>query len=172
MLISWPTGCFWGCGEAVFAGQAGGGTSPWVGDGEAGGHRPPTPRSVVGGLGCQAGLGAPLGPRFGENQPGLGLSQLEEAARRWGREKQELGTRLLEREHSFPHAPTSVSTRRGPGPPCIGGWRPAFAAGGVEGGSGSWGGWGSRGLHAQPPGRIYLSWPAGPWAGGRWKSGP
>ncbi|XP_035755394.1 coiled-coil domain-containing protein 33 [Egretta garzetta] len=33
--------------------------------------------------------------------------QLEEAARRWGREKQELGTRLLEREHSFPHAPTS-----------------------------------------------------------------
>ncbi|NWH42638.1 CCD33 protein, partial [Fregata magnificens] len=34
--------------------------------------------------------------------------QLEEAARRWGREKQELGTRLLEREHGFPHAPTSV----------------------------------------------------------------
>ncbi|XP_009953933.1 PREDICTED: coiled-coil domain-containing protein 33, partial [Leptosomus discolor] len=33
--------------------------------------------------------------------------QLEEAARRWGREKQELGTRLLEREHGFSHAPTS-----------------------------------------------------------------
>ncbi|KAM6196100.1 coiled-coil domain-containing protein 33 [Sarcoramphus papa] len=33
--------------------------------------------------------------------------QLEEAARRWGREKQELGTRLLEREHGFPHAPAS-----------------------------------------------------------------
>ncbi|XP_063203337.1 coiled-coil domain-containing protein 33 [Chroicocephalus ridibundus] len=33
--------------------------------------------------------------------------QLEEAARRWGREKQDLGTRLLEREHRFPHAPTS-----------------------------------------------------------------
>ncbi|XP_054693395.1 coiled-coil domain-containing protein 33 [Grus americana] len=31
--------------------------------------------------------------------------QLEEAARRWGREKQELGTRLREREHGFPHAP-------------------------------------------------------------------
>ncbi|KAM6388110.1 LOW QUALITY PROTEIN: coiled-coil domain-containing protein 33 [Pluvialis apricaria] len=33
--------------------------------------------------------------------------QLEEAARRWGREKQELGTRLLEREHGFSHAPGS-----------------------------------------------------------------
>ncbi|XP_071899705.1 coiled-coil domain-containing protein 33 isoform X2 [Anas platyrhynchos] len=40
--------------------------------------------------------------------------QLEEAARRWGREKQELGTRLLEQEHGFggsaprsPHIPTS-----------------------------------------------------------------
>uniref|UniRef100_A0A8B9IMH7 Coiled-coil domain containing 33 n=1 Tax=Anser cygnoides TaxID=8845 RepID=A0A8B9IMH7_ANSCY len=40
--------------------------------------------------------------------------QLEEAARSWGREKQELGTRLLEREHGFggsaprsPHVPTS-----------------------------------------------------------------
>ncbi|KAM6125471.1 coiled-coil domain-containing protein 33 [Phoenicopterus ruber ruber] len=33
--------------------------------------------------------------------------QLEEAARRWGREKQELGTRLLEREHGFPRAPAS-----------------------------------------------------------------
>ncbi|XP_068882214.1 coiled-coil domain-containing protein 33 [Aphelocoma coerulescens] len=30
--------------------------------------------------------------------------QLEEAARRWGREKQELGTRLLEREHGLPLA--------------------------------------------------------------------
>ncbi|XP_008940037.1 PREDICTED: coiled-coil domain-containing protein 33 [Merops nubicus] len=46
----------------------------------------------------------------GENQPGLGLSQLEEAARRWGREKQELSTRLLEQEHGFPHTPASVST--------------------------------------------------------------
>lgn len=50
-------------------------------------------------------------------QPNFGPSQLEEAARRWGREKQELGTRLLEREHGFggsaprsPHVPTSVST--------------------------------------------------------------
>ncbi|XP_075287410.1 coiled-coil domain-containing protein 33 [Opisthocomus hoazin] len=34
--------------------------------------------------------------------------QLEEAARRWGREKQELGTRLLEQEHGFPHVPTST----------------------------------------------------------------
>ncbi|KAM6308909.1 coiled-coil domain-containing protein 33 [Aegotheles albertisi] len=33
--------------------------------------------------------------------------QLEEAARRWGREKQELGTRLLEQEHGFPHRPPS-----------------------------------------------------------------
>ncbi|KAM6301762.1 coiled-coil domain-containing protein 33 [Podargus strigoides] len=31
--------------------------------------------------------------------------QLEETARRWGREKQELGTHLLEGEHGFPHAP-------------------------------------------------------------------
>ncbi|XP_010186194.1 PREDICTED: coiled-coil domain-containing protein 33 [Mesitornis unicolor] len=30
--------------------------------------------------------------------------QLEEAARRWGQEKQELGTRLLEKEYGFPHA--------------------------------------------------------------------
>ncbi|XP_009468012.1 PREDICTED: coiled-coil domain-containing protein 33 [Nipponia nippon] len=33
--------------------------------------------------------------------------QLEEAARRWGREKQKLGTRLLEQEHGFPNAPAS-----------------------------------------------------------------
>ncbi|XP_030353939.1 coiled-coil domain-containing protein 33 [Strigops habroptila] len=34
--------------------------------------------------------------------------QLEEAARSWGREKQELGTRLLEQEHGFPHVPTTI----------------------------------------------------------------
>lgn len=70
-----------------------------------------------GGLGCQARVGDTSGPHVVErNQPGLGLSQLEEAARRWGREKQDLGTRLLEREHGFPHAPTSVSTQgRGDG---------------------------------------------------------
>lgn len=57
-----------------------------------------------------------LGGIRGE-QPNFGASQLEEAARRWGREKQELGTRLLEQEHGFggsaprsPHIPTSVST--------------------------------------------------------------
>ncbi|XP_019327498.1 PREDICTED: coiled-coil domain-containing protein 33 [Aptenodytes forsteri] len=33
--------------------------------------------------------------------------QLEEASRRWGREKQDLGTRLLEQQHGFPHAPAS-----------------------------------------------------------------
>ncbi|KAM7102986.1 coiled-coil domain-containing protein 33 [Ciconia maguari] len=33
--------------------------------------------------------------------------QLEEVARSWGREKQELGTRLLEWEHSFSHDPAS-----------------------------------------------------------------
>ncbi|KAM6060446.1 LOW QUALITY PROTEIN: coiled-coil domain-containing protein 33 [Theristicus caerulescens] len=32
--------------------------------------------------------------------------QLEEAARRWGQEKQKLGTCLLEQEHGFPNAPT------------------------------------------------------------------
>ncbi|XP_064014245.1 coiled-coil domain-containing protein 33 [Pogoniulus pusillus] len=32
--------------------------------------------------------------------------QLEKAARRWGQEKQELGTRLLEQEHGFHRAPT------------------------------------------------------------------
>lgn len=37
-----------------------------------------------------------------------------------------------------------------------GGWWLAFAAGGVEGGSGSWGGGGSRGLHAHPPVREDL----------------
>ncbi|OPJ70042.1 coiled-coil domain-containing protein 33 isoform D [Patagioenas fasciata monilis] len=36
--------------------------------------------------------------------------QLAEAARSWGREKQELGTRLLEREHGFPHTPTTTAT--------------------------------------------------------------
>ncbi|XP_014744730.1 PREDICTED: coiled-coil domain-containing protein 33 [Sturnus vulgaris] len=44
--------------------------------------------------------------------------QLEEAARRWGRERQELGTRLLEREHGLPPAPKlpaiPVSPRRPP----------------------------------------------------------
>lgn len=56
-------------------------------------------------------------PCFGNSQSGLGLSQLAEAARSWGREKQELGTRLLEQEHGFPHAPTTVSTWGGTGPP-------------------------------------------------------
>ncbi|XP_061206000.1 coiled-coil domain-containing protein 33 [Neopsephotus bourkii] len=49
--------------------------------------------------------------------------QLEEAARSWGREKQELGTRLLEREHGFPHIPTTVSTGGEPGTPHMGGSR-------------------------------------------------
>lgn len=62
-----------------------------------------------GGLGKGAGSLWP--PCLGESQPGLGLSQLEEAARRWGREKQELSTRLLEQEHGFPYIPASVSTR-------------------------------------------------------------
>ncbi|OXB65633.1 hypothetical protein ASZ78_014612 [Callipepla squamata] len=34
-------------------------------------------------------------------QPNGGALQLEEAARRWAREKQELGTRLLEQDHGF-----------------------------------------------------------------------
>ncbi|XP_040426532.1 coiled-coil domain-containing protein 33 isoform X2 [Cygnus olor] len=45
--------------------------------------------------------------------------QLEEAARRWGREKQELGTRLLEQEHSFgglaPHSPPVPTSKQPPG---------------------------------------------------------
>uniref|UniRef100_A0A8B9B7S7 Coiled-coil domain containing 33 n=1 Tax=Anser brachyrhynchus TaxID=132585 RepID=A0A8B9B7S7_9AVES len=45
--------------------------------------------------------------------------QLEEAARRWGREKQELGTRLLEREHGFggsaPHSPHVPTSKQPPG---------------------------------------------------------
>uniref|UniRef100_A0A8C0AQI8 C2 domain-containing protein n=1 Tax=Buteo japonicus TaxID=224669 RepID=A0A8C0AQI8_9AVES len=99
---------------AVSAGQAGGGTSPEAGAGEAGGHRPPAPCLIMGGpWGVRLGWGAPLAPCFGKSQLGLGPSQLEEAARRWGREKQELGTRLLEREHGFPYAPTTVSTLRG-----------------------------------------------------------
>ncbi|KAM9515446.1 coiled-coil domain-containing protein 33 [Guaruba guarouba] len=47
--------------------------------------------------------------------------QLEEAARSWGREKQELGTRLLEQEHGFPHVPTTGSAEEppSPGPPAL-----------------------------------------------------
>ncbi|XP_066859911.1 coiled-coil domain-containing protein 33 isoform X5 [Anser cygnoides] len=45
--------------------------------------------------------------------------QLEEAARRWGREKQELGMRLLEREHGFggsaPHSPHVPTSKQPPG---------------------------------------------------------
>lgn len=85
------------------------------------------------------GGGHPWPPRLGENQPGLGLCQLEEAARRWGREKQELGTRLLEQEHGFPRVPASVSTRgtSGGGTRATphGGWQPVFAARGTEGDS-------------------------------------
>lgn len=85
------------------------------------------------------GGGHPRPPRLGENQPGLGLCQLEEAARRWGREKQELGTRLLEREHGFPRVPASVSTRgtSGGGTRATphGGWQLVFAARGTEGDS-------------------------------------
>ncbi|XP_064524598.1 coiled-coil domain-containing protein 33 isoform X1 [Pseudopipra pipra] len=45
--------------------------------------------------------------------------QLEKAARQWGREKQELGTRLLEQENGFPHpsqnlAAISTAPRRRP----------------------------------------------------------
>ncbi|XP_051626296.1 coiled-coil domain-containing protein 33 [Manacus candei] len=44
--------------------------------------------------------------------------QLEKAARKWGREKQELGTRLLEQENGFPHPSNliamSTASRRRP----------------------------------------------------------
>uniref|UniRef100_A0A663DYB0 Coiled-coil domain containing 33 n=1 Tax=Aquila chrysaetos chrysaetos TaxID=223781 RepID=A0A663DYB0_AQUCH len=100
---------------------AGGGASAEAGAGEAGGHRVGC-GGGGGPWGVGLGGGAPLAPCFGKSQLGLGPSQLEEAARRWGREKQELGTRLLEREHGFPYAPTTVSTLRGggtPGPPNV-----------------------------------------------------
>ncbi|KAG6922319.1 coiled-coil domain containing 33 [Chelydra serpentina] len=35
-------------------------------------------------------------------------SQLEESARKWGREKQDLSTRLLEQEHGFGHSSTTI----------------------------------------------------------------
>lgn len=95
------------------------------------------------------GRGAPLPPRFGGSQPGLGLSQLEEAARNWGREKQELGTRLLEREHGFPHGPATVSARGAQGHPALGGLR----------------------THLHTRG-ICFSFPAGPWVRRRGVGGP
>lgn len=177
LLILWPTGWFWTCREAVSAGQAGGGASPEAGAGEAGGHRPPAPCLIMGGpWGVRLGWGAPLAPCFGKSQLGLGPSQLEEAARRWGREKQELGTRLLEREHGFPYAPTTVSSFRGgdgtPGPPNVEVGSRCLLPGGRRGAQshisapkqlGERGGWGSP---CPPPtsGGICLSFPAGPWA--------
>ncbi|NXQ91854.1 CCD33 protein, partial [Nyctibius grandis] len=70
----------------------------------------PRPPALLGGFGGTEKLS--LLARLEEAQArGRVLEkQLEKAARRWGREKQELGTRLLEREHGFPHAPASVST--------------------------------------------------------------
>ncbi|KAM6058315.1 LOW QUALITY PROTEIN: coiled-coil domain-containing protein 33 [Chlamydotis macqueenii] len=68
----------------------------------------PRPPALLGGFGGAEKLS--LLARLEETQArGRALErQLEEAARRWGREKQELGTRLLEREHGFPH--NSAST--------------------------------------------------------------
>lgn len=60
-------------------------------------------------------------------QLNIGPSQLEEAARRWAREKQELGTRLLEKDHGFGgsaprllHATTLVSILQGWEYPAVG----------------------------------------------------
>uniref|UniRef100_A0A8C8AV98 Coiled-coil domain containing 33 n=1 Tax=Otus sunia TaxID=257818 RepID=A0A8C8AV98_9STRI len=118
-------------------------------------------------------------PHLGESQPGLGLSQLEEAARRWGREKQELGTRLLEWEHGFPHTSTSVSTWGGTGATPHGGWQLVFAVRGKE--------WGSEpplctqaagvweiagGLHAHPRIRGDLPQDLGKREQGGWSLGP
>ncbi|XP_031979089.1 coiled-coil domain-containing protein 33 [Corvus moneduloides] len=83
--------------------------APWGGSsGEGGDAAPPLPVPL---LPCPQGvLGGTeklwLLARLEEAQArGRALeSQLEEAARRWGREKQELGTRLLEREHGLPLA--------------------------------------------------------------------
>ncbi|XP_041877675.1 coiled-coil domain-containing protein 33, partial [Corvus kubaryi] len=83
--------------------------APWGGSsGEGGDAAPPLPVPL---LSCPQGvLGGTeklwLLARLEEAQArGRVLErQLEEAARRWGREKQELGTRLLEREHGLPLA--------------------------------------------------------------------
>ncbi|XP_017672221.1 PREDICTED: coiled-coil domain-containing protein 33 [Lepidothrix coronata] len=40
--------------------------------------------------------------------------QLEKAARKWGREKQELGTRLLEQENGFPHPSNLIAMSTAP----------------------------------------------------------
>ncbi|XP_010118411.1 PREDICTED: coiled-coil domain-containing protein 33, partial [Chlamydotis macqueenii] len=68
------------------------------------------PPALLGGFG---GAEKSLLARLEEGQArGRALErQLEEAARRWGREKQELGTRLLEREHGFPHNSASQTLK-------------------------------------------------------------
>jgi len=75
-------------------------------------------------------------------QLNIGPSQLEEAARRWAREKQELGTRLLEKDHGFGgsaprllHATTLVSILQGWEYPAVG-----LAAAGGRPCSTFWGG--------------------------------
>ncbi|XP_030901811.2 coiled-coil domain-containing protein 33 [Melopsittacus undulatus] len=68
----------------------------------------PQPTALLGGFGGKEKLS--LLARLEEAQArGRVLEkQLEEAARSWGREKQELGTQLLEREHGFPHIATTI----------------------------------------------------------------
>ncbi|XP_040979296.1 coiled-coil domain-containing protein 33 [Aquila chrysaetos chrysaetos] len=67
----------------------------------------PQPPTLPGGFGRAEKLSLLARLEEAQAQRRVLERQLEEAARRWGREKQELGTRLLEREHGFPYAPTT-----------------------------------------------------------------
>ncbi|XP_010570545.1 PREDICTED: coiled-coil domain-containing protein 33 [Haliaeetus leucocephalus] len=67
----------------------------------------PQPPTLPGGFGRAEKLSLLARLEEAQAQRRVLERQLEEAARKWGREKQELGTRLLEREHGFPYAPTT-----------------------------------------------------------------
>ncbi|KAM9375087.1 coiled-coil domain-containing protein 33 [Phaethornis superciliosus] len=82
-------------------------------------HAAPWPPALMGGFGGPEKLS--LLARLEEAQArGRVLErQLEQTARKWGREKQELGTRLREQEHGFPQGPITnllVTPRRRPHP--------------------------------------------------------
>ncbi|NWZ58071.1 CCD33 protein, partial [Haliaeetus albicilla] len=61
----------------------------------------PQPPTLPGGFGRAEKLSLLARLEEAQAQRRVLERQLEEAARKWGREKQELGTRLLEREHGF-----------------------------------------------------------------------
>uniref|UniRef100_A0A8C5VP99 Coiled-coil domain containing 33 n=1 Tax=Microcebus murinus TaxID=30608 RepID=A0A8C5VP99_MICMU len=74
-----------------------------------------------------AGTGLPCGP--GPQPPSLCL-QLEDSARRWGREKQDLAIRLQEQENGFRHPSNSITLGQPVSDPCAG--APGGSGGGQE----------------------------------------